>query len=1262
MSEYLEDIAYLSQEIGPRPAGTEEEQDAAAYISDALTKRVGLPAEIEDFSCNSKAELPTVILSVLAALFCLLAIFVKVLAIPAIIVGLVCAAFYMLEVLDKPLLSKVFSRGISQNVVAKYRPDNVRTGRHSRKIIVVANYDSGKVRTEMGFAGILAALQKASAGAVVAIPLIWIIRSLFHIGNAGMGGLIWNVISVIAIVLALIPLLLFIMHATAEYNEAANFNAAGVAALLEVADRIANTSIPDEDYEGTEAEIHGENAARQEDLIPEGAEVVYDVAATAEQAQDDAAENLPFEASDAEEPAGEDGHSPEVSAYLAERRARRANKPASEPVKEEGGMNAALAAIAAMTGRPIEEVVTDNYRQNHVEEAANQTMESEPEVGVEAETAVAQGEDFENAVAEQPEYVAGNQATQAGVINSESAQINGYTPSYPAPTPSTSSAPKIPDWYTAAQKKADRSKWEERPVRRSRFASALDEAVATSTAFYDAANKLVDREEHRIESNSANGIVEVPAPAEYVMPAAQSVQVSQSNSEPAAEVPAYSSVDERPAASAAPVETAVPVDEPTEQANLDTSFDIEETEGVTQIMEPIVVQEPVHEQLDVDEMSPQSVAPEVDYVPGRVLEHAPELQSDAAYNAAVDEGYAQNRVEVTDEDLQELKNEAFDEEGLSTNRPRPSLRTAKPRSNHRSIGGFFGGLLHHDDESIEDDALEAEADAYEKPEELDPSDVRSYSRDRYLRRNRIPAASAEVTEREPGNDTPGSTTAISPIDVSELRAQAANARGGVTRDLLSRKAREQELAARRGVERVNVDDVEQEQAEQAQMAEARAALAVDLPSIGIATQPAAATERANRHNPDFSDQIPRINLDAFGVSTSGNAASVDERRAALRNNLPSMSGSITMEPSLRAKREAANVSVSQSGAFTTVPTMSGKMAPVGNELLEGMAPDEVYIDDVDDSSYATEVTNTGAYAGPGYVEMPESRSSRFMSRFHRKGKKKETSAQEWLEVDDEFNATQAGAARGGWDSFNEENRGRYYGRSNYNDDDEWNGGAFSKIRENISGSREGEDAMDEPGSSRSRRRGGDGEVPAQRRRHTTPVNLMEGLPIVMDEAALMQDEINQVQDFHMKRVTNEVWFVALGSENAGNGGAKAFMAQHADELRGAVIINIEGIGAGDFCYYETEGAYRPKKISSRLKRVMRAAQRDTGISAAPAKMEWKDSLASLAMKAHIPAITLTGMNGNAPAFMGRGDDVAEIIESKDLAKRIDFIESMIRNV
>ena len=32
MAEIIDDIAYLTQEIGPHPAGTEEEQRAALYL------------------------------------------------------------------------------------------------------------------------------------------------------------------------------------------------------------------------------------------------------------------------------------------------------------------------------------------------------------------------------------------------------------------------------------------------------------------------------------------------------------------------------------------------------------------------------------------------------------------------------------------------------------------------------------------------------------------------------------------------------------------------------------------------------------------------------------------------------------------------------------------------------------------------------------------------------------------------------------------------------------------------------------------------------------------------------------------------------------------------------------------------------------------------------------------------------------------------------------------------------------------------------
>ena len=47
MPDIKEHIAYLSQEIGARPAGTEEEQQAALYITEQFQKEAGLPANIE---------------------------------------------------------------------------------------------------------------------------------------------------------------------------------------------------------------------------------------------------------------------------------------------------------------------------------------------------------------------------------------------------------------------------------------------------------------------------------------------------------------------------------------------------------------------------------------------------------------------------------------------------------------------------------------------------------------------------------------------------------------------------------------------------------------------------------------------------------------------------------------------------------------------------------------------------------------------------------------------------------------------------------------------------------------------------------------------------------------------------------------------------------------------------------------------------------------------------------------------------------------
>ena len=58
MPDILDHVAYLSQEIGPRPAGTEEEQQAALYITEQMQKDAGLSAIIEAVS-YTHLTLPT---------------------------------------------------------------------------------------------------------------------------------------------------------------------------------------------------------------------------------------------------------------------------------------------------------------------------------------------------------------------------------------------------------------------------------------------------------------------------------------------------------------------------------------------------------------------------------------------------------------------------------------------------------------------------------------------------------------------------------------------------------------------------------------------------------------------------------------------------------------------------------------------------------------------------------------------------------------------------------------------------------------------------------------------------------------------------------------------------------------------------------------------------------------------------------------------------------------------------------------------------
>lgn len=1216
MPEILDDIAYLSQEIGPRPAGTEEEQQAALYITEQLQKRAGLQTEIEDFSCSSEEGIVEVICFGIPLIFSIAAMITSMLVIPCFIVALACAALYGMEIMGRPMLSRLLSRGVSQNVVAKYTPSTAGGGKRSRKIILVSHYDSGKVSAELngGLFGIYPMAQKASFFALLALPLIWLIRGLAFLNVAGSAAVVWNVITIVAIVLVALPIALFFMHKAATYNEAANDNASGVAVLMETARRVAAGRMSEEEIAlRAQSLVHGEEEARAAGLVPEGAVIEY---------------------------------APEVA--VAQGAA--AADAALEPVTERERLDAAKAAVAAMTGAPLHE-----YAPAPNDISGKLVQVREPALGqVSPEQAEALREEAKSALSGEGNLVKPTPAAPTPDVAAEAQPQQPAAQSFEQPG---SANDDVPDWFKTAQEKANKpSVVSAKPIRRSRYADALDAAVAASSAHFEEANRVVDRETEERLNSLREGIVEVKAPSieeeEHKIAAA------------------------RAAAQAATDET-IPMAPITQ--------DVAAQQPAAPTPQPAVAP-PAY-------AAPQNIADQPAYVEPAPVP-APRDRVEVPYPSE-----PAPQAQVQHPQIEEAPVDA----GATTAMPPldvSSLRAAASRTREEAARALQGRAYHP-----------ASPSAVEQREAAPHAEASREFHD-------FSQISAAPSFNEAPQVPASQAAAVPPVSAPQPIASAARVEPRVEQESF-----EPHLP-------ITLPEVEKE----------------DLPPVSeLSKQRAPLAEAAESgvasSNPSLSSQIPRISLGGSGAIPGLNASApiADNKRAALRNTLPSMSGSITAVAPEPAEPE--NVAVSTKGSFVAAGA-TGTFAPVGDELVEDVAPEDMYIEDADDSSYDENVTETGAFAGPGYMDMPESRAHRFFGKFRRNKNKKqaEQSAADWIGVDDSFNPTEVGAARGGWESFQQEGadyqdnfsedanqQGGYADEDGYFDDtapaspepakpsrqhrkprknkkgsgfdpdgelydeDDWNGGAFSKLRAGMKrGDGIDEDMYDDdptemdyfaddaPVSTRPPRtrrapeavgEEASDEFIAEAAPSAAPrANVVAGAPDQASrtsasaaERARVAEEIKQVYKFRNPDVDVEVWFVALGSELTGNGGAKAFLAEHASELRGSIIINLEALGAGKTTYIDNEGLLQTKTPSSRMKRYLKKATQASGVTTSTAKIGWRESAASLAMKQGYQAMSVVGMDGGKPAMLGQGDDVLENIDLQTLNANADFVMGLIKN-
>lgn len=1000
MPEPLDHIVYLSQEVGPRPAGTEEEQQAALYITEQLQKEAGFSASIEDFRSEANGESPRVLCALLTLACTVLALFFSVLAIPSLIIAALAAFVYVMETLGHPVISRFFASGVSQNVIAKYEPGySPKTGSsRRRKIILVANYDSGKVNSELkgSFLTLLPFLQKAILVAMVIVPIFLTVRYFFFLHAEGVEAIVLNSLTAVILLFVAIPLVLAIIHKFAPYNEAANCNASGVAVLLEIARRVGKGAVGQKDIAQSDEDvvIHGEEAARASGLVPEGSQLIYE--------------------------------------------ASQVKGPKIAPQTEADRLASAKAAIAAMTGQPVSSVEQSSIADNLVQVKENPldapTSEEVKEIREEIREAFGTipPETLEDAYAK-AESVDSKEGFTAA--SEEKPLSNAEEEAAPLASDVTVDDPSVPDWFKKAQENAKKPKDSMQQIQRSRYAEALDAAVAESSSYFNQANKAVSNETEERLRKMRDGIMEIQAP----QATREVYETPRILAQPQREETKSTSVVEQSAQREAPVQAQVEAPAEVQQEKAPTPQDIS---GATISMPPI----------DVSDLRPTEVS------------------------------------------------------------------------------------------SIENVSAEETA-------------------------KQVTAARHPIVLPDIGPNA----TSLEPLDMTkQQRAPLA-------------------------------------QAEDESSQTAAKSLLNMLPSIEIGEEPAQTNEPA-------------------------------QARPDLKNTLPSLSGALKeVSSSASQSTPATTGSVNAAGSFAS-PAATGTFKPVGEELLQDVDPNDIYVDDADDSAYEEGMTETGAFAGPGYVEMPKSRVRRFFDKFSfRKNKNNDdTSAKEWLDVDEDFDARSAGAARGGWESFQEENpeeedffegspeirKAQYRHPS----DDEWEGGAVSR-----NGMEEGyyDEELYADGS----------------------VGYLQS-----------SDEMRQIQQFRNPSLDTEVWFVALGSEIANNGGMKTFLNDYEQDLHGAIVINLEGLASGDLCVLEKEGFRGKGGYSSRMKRYVRKASQATGVSVGSQALTWRESAATIAANRGIQAMTIAGVEGRKPARFAQGDDVLENIDHDILHMNTEFVMELLRSI
>ncbi len=513
------------------------------------------------------------------------------------------------------------------------------------------------------------------------------------------------------------------------------------------------------------------------------------------------------------------------------------------------------------------------------------------------------------------------------------------------------------------------------------------------------------------------------------------------------------------------------------------------------------------------------------------------------------------------------------------------------------------------------------------------------------------AASPTTPAQAPAPSDPGATTVVTPVTTSSAPADAVpsgEATSVLTPAQLSQAMRQQRVAGERAPEETQVVALPEVPA---QADAAQPAPAAQAPAQAPAPAQAAPARKPlnvliSSDEPDSEllqspAALPRDVAEQQGVAMSDEA-----RRDSILNNPKWGTTSFTPvtqtrrviedlpDPAVAAVDPFSVSSIETIGDFdpddfSAMNFETGTHTTLTPAMLEDYKRDN--LDGFDDFAQAGDKKSRRGKRN----KRPERISQRAAEM---QQQMQEQSFTDWLGVDSNYNARTNGSKIGTWDNFSDDASaagaapaGRQDPSNGTPDPSQWSDGTGAA------------------GDSGDRRWKG-GAVPARRGRDADG----EGRP----QASELRDAAMSLGDAEL--VSHEIWFVLTGASEEQQAGMKAFLAEYDTKLHNACFVNLECVGAGRQSIILEEGDHDRRKADRRMVNLIGNASQDLGRPLAMARMGWRDTDATPALRRGRHAVTLCGMRDGVPAYARTAADVAQNVSASKVNDIVDIVAEFIR--